>query len=85
MSLIEALGCGAVPICTPAGGIPDIIQDGETGYLSEDFSTDAYLKALRAFLAKPLDRDRLMRHYQEHFTMSICAERYLNLYKTCKR
>lgn len=85
LSLIEALGCGAAPICTPAGGIPDMIKDGETGYLSEDFSTEAYLKALHAFITKPLDRDRLMRHYQEHFTMDICAERYLNLYKTCKK
>lgn len=85
LSLIEALGCGATPICTPAGGIPDIIQDGETGYLSKDFSKEAYLKALHAFIAQPLDRERLIRHYLDHYTMDICADRYLNLYKACKR
>ena len=85
LSLIEALGCGATPVCTPAGGIPDIIQDGETGYLSDGFSKEAYLKALHAFIAQPLNRERLMRHYLDHYTMDICADRYLKLYKACKR
>lgn len=33
---IEAMGCGAISIANSVGGIPDIITDGETGFLLKD-------------------------------------------------
>lgn len=32
-ALVEAISCGCVPICTPAGSIPDVIVDGQNGLL----------------------------------------------------
>ena len=81
ISLIEALACGATPVCTPAGGVPDLISDRETGYLSRGFDPDSYLEAVRAFLQQPLPREALVRHYATSFTMRRCAARYLQLYK----
>ena len=76
ISLIEALGCGSTPVCTPA-----MISDGETGYLSAGFSREDYLAAIRRFIAAPIGRECLVRHYKERFTMERCASRYLELYQ----
>jgi glycosyltransferase involved in cell wall biosynthesis len=35
ISIMEAMSYGNVAISTPVGGIPDAIQDGETGFLTE--------------------------------------------------
>ena len=85
ISLIEALACGVTPVCTPAGGIPDIISDGQTGYLSRGFDTGSYLEALRAFLQRPIPRENLILRYVSEFTMPVCAARYLNLYNTRRK
>lgn len=30
ISLIEAIGVGCIPVCTPVGGIVDVVHNGET-------------------------------------------------------
>lgn len=35
-AMLEAMACGTIPIATPVGGIPDIIIEGETGFLLPD-------------------------------------------------
>lgn len=34
----EAMACGAVVVATPVGCVPDLIKDGETGFIMEDNS-----------------------------------------------
>ena len=53
--LLEALAAGCIPICTPVGGILDVIKNGENGLLSKDLSEDAYYSATKGFLNLPKD------------------------------
>ena len=51
--LLESLAAGCVPICTPVGGILDVIKNGENGLLSKDLSEEAYYSTIKVFLALP--------------------------------
>jgi glycosyltransferase involved in cell wall biosynthesis len=55
----EASACGVVPIGTLHGGIPEIIDHGETGYLVPERDSAAIADRLRLLLRDPAHRDRL--------------------------
>lgn len=87
ISLIEALAMGCIPVCTPVGGVPDVIQDGENGFLSEDLSVESYAKALlRLIECTPSQKETLQKRCMELFTtkydIKYCAEKHLNLYNS---
>jgi len=54
-SILEALACGTPVYATPVSGVPDVVRDGETGFLMAD--TDP--AAIRADLLDILDRSDL--------------------------
>ena len=80
ISLLEALSCGVTPICTSVGGIPDVIDDGKTGYLAPTVDVDAYVHAIERFLEKPIDATVLKELYMHRFSMQECARKYLLIY-----
>lgn len=85
ISLIEALGVGAIPICTPVGGIVDAIKDGYNGFLASDLSEDALYHALKKYLEMKdsdikLMKERVLSSYLP-YSMSECASKYIELFK----
>jgi glycosyltransferase involved in cell wall biosynthesis len=44
--LVEAMLCGRTAIATKAGGIPEVLTDGETGFLAEGANVEAFDRAL---------------------------------------
>lgn len=82
ISLIEALACGCIPICTPVGGCADVIKNGLSGYLSKSIQEDDYYNAVREFIDKgeSINKERLVDIYNEKFSISQCAQKYLELY-----
>ena len=48
--LLEALSVGCIPICSSVGGLPEVIADGENGFLSQSPEFEDYIKVVRRFL-----------------------------------
>ena len=80
ISLIEAMGVGLIPICTPVGGIVNLVNNRVNGFLSEDISEEAYYTALKGYLDTPTEDllamgARVLKAYKP-FTMVECAKKY---------
>jgi glycosyltransferase involved in cell wall biosynthesis len=75
--MIEAMACGVPVIAYPWGSVPEIIEDGISGFLVHDI--DAAVQAVGR-LAE-VDR-RLCRHqFQKRFTAKRMAQDYLTIYQ----
>jgi glycosyltransferase involved in cell wall biosynthesis len=59
------------------GSVPEIIEDGVTGFIVDD--VDA--AAAAAPLAKQLDRRAIRKRFEERFTAERMARDYLTLYQ----
>jgi len=85
ITLLESLSMGVVPICTPAGGIVDVVNE-EIGFLSNDFSADLYSANIEAFLKlSHSEREDLEFNakllFEEKYDISKTSIQYQNAYK----
>ena len=74
--MIEAMSCGTPVIAMNCGSVPEIVDEGITGYIVEN--EDEAVAACGA-LAK-LDRARIRQRFEERFTARRMAKDYLGLY-----
>jgi len=86
ISLIEAFDAGCVPICTPAGGVVNMINDGQNGFLSDDFSAQSlYSKILEYCDLNKSDILKMKLNctstYSKYYSMEKCCNNYINFYK----
>ena len=83
ITLIECFSVGAVPLCTPVGGIINMIQDGENGLLAKGSNQEDIEEMIKRFLQyTPQDIERLQRNSAEsfnHFDMTNCSQMYCKL------
>lgn len=84
VTLIEALSVGCIPICTPVGGICDVVDDNMNGLLSTDISEDSYYNAVKRFLQMS---DNEMKQMAErcissfsHFNIETTSRLYLDMF-----
>lgn len=80
ISLLEAGMLGVCPICTPVGGIIDVISDSSLGFLSEDTTSSSYEATLERAIKSSIDKGQLINAYTERYSMKVCAQKYLNLF-----
>lgn len=84
ITLLEALSVGCIPICSPVGGIVNVIESGKNGLLSKDSSESEYLKTVNAFLNMTDDEQALMKESAlksfEKYDIKNCAYQYLKVY-----
>ncbi|HXF93735.1 MAG TPA: glycosyltransferase family 4 protein [Nitrospiraceae bacterium] len=75
--LIEALACGTPVLAYRRGSIPEIIQDGLTGFVCE--SLDEMVS--RVEHVPFLDRRQCRQVFEERFTVDRMTKDYLNVYE----
>lgn len=82
LTLLEAMSMGCIPVCTPAGGIKNVIRNGENGFLAKGFeSADLYASIKEALQkASTINRDAIIREYEKDYSMKTCAEKYFDIY-----
>jgi glycosyltransferase involved in cell wall biosynthesis len=68
---LEAMATGLPVVITPMGGIPEIVQDGETGLLIPPADPDALVRAVERLRTDDALRARIVaqarRHVEDHF------------------
>ncbi len=75
--MIEAMASGTPVVAFRDGSVPEVIEEGVTGYVVD--SEDQAAAAARRLHS--LDRARIRRVFEERFTARRMAEDYLKLYR----
>ena len=80
---IESLLCGTPVIGFNVGGIPDIINTGENGYLSEEINSTDFIVKIQHFLANgvSLTREKIRTRATESYDISTSVNKYITLYE----
>jgi glycosyltransferase involved in cell wall biosynthesis len=73
---VEAMACGTPVVALASGALPEIVEPGLTGYLTDDEGE------LAALVTRSLELDRfaIRRQTNARFNISTTAERYSDLY-----
>ena len=77
LSVIEAMACGTPVIATRRGSMPELIEDGITGFLVD--SLDEANQAIER--VDEIDRSRVRRAVANRFSVDRMADDYLTLYR----
>lgn len=83
ISLLEAMAAGSIPVCTPVGGIPEIIGNSKIGFVSEKVDETSYYEALKQLLNnfnKDAMKEALMTTFNMEFDIKITSKNYVDLY-----
>lgn len=88
VTLLEAMSVGCIPVCTPVGGIPEVVIDGKSGFLANSNQSDDYYLALKNYLTTDESvisdiRNRIINRFED-FNISKTALLYEDLYMTEK-
>jgi glycosyltransferase involved in cell wall biosynthesis len=75
--MIEAMACGTPVIAFRAGSVPEVIDDGVTGFVVEDEGSAA--NAIKRL--GELDRRKVRARFEERFTAQRMAREYVRCYE----
>jgi glycosyltransferase involved in cell wall biosynthesis len=88
-SLLDAMACARPVVATSAGGIPEIVTDGETGFLVPPRDQGAMAGAILRLLSDPELRRRMgsagLARIREKFTADVMVRRTLEVYERLVR
>jgi glycosyltransferase involved in cell wall biosynthesis len=75
--LIEAMACGLPVIAYPRGSVPEIIEDGVSGFLVHDTAEAA--NRIRSL--STIDRRKCRKAFERNFSVQRMAHDYLTIYE----
>jgi glycosyltransferase involved in cell wall biosynthesis len=79
--MIEAMACGTPVIAYRAGSVPEVMEDGVTGFVVTEL--DGAMKAVRR--VPELDREACRKVFEKRFTATRMANDYVKIYEQLLR
>ena len=83
--LFEAMACGTPVLATPVGVIPDVIKDGETGFIMENNSPECIAENIIRALKHPRFQEiagNARALIEKEYTYEAAVERYRKILET---
>ena len=84
ITLIECFSVGTIPLCTPVGGIINMIQDGENGILAKSSKQENIEEMLKRFFKLQNDDTERIKASSfntfKRFDLNQCAKNYISLF-----
>ena len=86
MVLLEAMACGIPAVVTDAGGNPEIVAHGKTGFVTPNKDASAFAQAMAELVQKPELRQKFSidarARYESTFTIESMSASYAELYQS---
>lgn len=86
MTIIEAFSVGCPSLCTPVGGIVNMVENGVNGMLSDDLEVESYYKMLKLFCELTPEQRKQMRENAKcsfaRYSVENSVKGYLEIYKS---
>jgi glycosyltransferase involved in cell wall biosynthesis len=86
LTVLEAMASGTPVVASRIGGVPEIVRDGETGYLVQPGNVDELRTRVEELAANPSRARRMGQAARElvaeEFTWAACARRCLEAYES---
>jgi glycosyltransferase involved in cell wall biosynthesis len=82
-TILESMACGTPVYATPVSGVPDVVRDGETGFLMSEREVETMVRDLRRVLSADEDlvsisaRGRVL--IEDEYSFSAAQVRYREL------
>lgn len=88
LSIYEAMACSVPIVSTKAGGIPEVVINGETGFLAELKDSEILSDSVIKIINDPSLQDKLkkngLNHVKTSHDLKTMKDNYENLYKSIK-
>jgi glycosyltransferase involved in cell wall biosynthesis len=76
LSMVEAMACGTPVIAFQHGAVPEVVENGRTGFVVRDVAEAVHAVGALSTLSRPAIR----RRFESRFTARRMAEDYLSVY-----
>ncbi|QKJ22281.1 glycosyltransferase [Poseidonibacter lekithochrous] len=85
ITLLESMSMGCLPICTPVGGIPDVIKTEVNGLLAIDKNKKEFYNIVSLYLRLEESEKRIIKKntqskFEEGYDIEMCSSKYYNEY-----
>ncbi len=87
ITLIESFQTACIPICTPAGGVRNMIKDGYNGFLADKIDEVSLISKFHEFLSTNQEdliviRKNCLQTFNKSYQISATSKKYIQLFQS---